>query len=59
MRDIFPCDDADIERMIAVIGAPPDAPMVMLRQELEWADARAHHGLLPRLLGLFMSKAGQ
>lgn len=59
MRDIFPCDDADIERMIAVIGAPPDAPMVMMRQELEWARARVLHGLVPRLLGLFMSRAGQ
>lgn len=59
MRDILLCDDADIERMIAVIGALPDAPMVMLRQELEWADARAQHGLLPRLFGMFMSKAGQ
>ncbi|WP_445810332.1 hypothetical protein [Yoonia sp.] len=54
-----PLDDADIERMISAIGAPPDAPMVMLRQELEWAGARVLHGLVPRLLGLFMSRAGQ
>jgi hypothetical protein len=54
-----PRDDADIERMIAAIGALPDAPMVMLRQDLEQAGARVLHGLVPRLLGLFMSKAGQ
>lgn len=59
MRDMSPLDGADIERMISAIGAPPDAPMVMLRQELEWAGARVLHGLVPRLLGLFMSRAGQ
>ena len=59
MRDMSPLDDADIERMIAAIGALPDAPMVMVRQDLEQAGARVLHGLVPRLLGLFMSRAGQ
>lgn len=59
MRDFIPEEDTDIERIIAAIGAPPDAPMVVVRQELEHAGARAQHGLFPRLTAVFMPKAGQ
>lgn len=51
--------DFDIERMIAVIGAPPAAPLVMMRQQLEREKDTALHGLLLRLLGAFSPKAGQ
>ncbi|ARU01956.1 tripartite tricarboxylate transporter TctB family protein [Yoonia vestfoldensis] len=48
----------DIERIIAAIGAPPDAPLAMPRQDLEQPRAQPQPGLFPRLIGVFMPKAG-
>lgn len=59
MRDFLPEEHSDIERIIAAIGAPPDAPLVVVRQELEHTGVRASHGLFPRLTAVFLSKAGQ
>ncbi|WP_322890108.1 MULTISPECIES: hypothetical protein [unclassified Yoonia] len=59
MRDFLPEEDSDIERIIAAIGAPPAAPMVVVRQELERSGTQVSHGLFPRLIGVFMPKAGQ
>jgi hypothetical protein len=59
MRDFMPEIDSDIERLIAVIGAPPAAPMAVLRQQLERNKGVEEPGLLPRLFGAFSPKAGQ
>lgn len=64
MRDFVSDDDFDIERVIAVLGAPPEAPLVIVRQQLEREKATAQHGaaqhgVLLRLLGAFAPKAGQ
>ncbi len=59
MRDLLPEDDTDIERMVALIGAPPAAPMVVVRQKLERdGDAVAQQGWVPRLLHFFVPRAG-
>lgn len=59
MRDLLPDDDTDIERMVALIGAPPAAPMVVVRQQLERDQSAAvQQGLLPRLLHFFVPRAG-
>ncbi|MFN3661975.1 hypothetical protein [Yoonia sp.] len=59
MRDLMSDENPDIERLIAVIGAPPAAPMAIVRQQLEHGKGDEHHGLLPRLFGAFLPKAGQ
>lgn len=59
MRDFLSDDDLDIERMIAVIGAPPAAPLAVVRQRLEREKDATQTGLLPRLLGVISPKAGQ
>ncbi|WP_019954478.1 hypothetical protein [Yoonia vestfoldensis] len=59
MRDTAHKDDFDIEHMVALIGAPPAAPMVVVRQDLERARAHPQHGFFPRLLGVLTQKAGQ
>lgn len=59
MRDDLNLQDRDIESMVAQIGAPPAAPMSVVRQMLERQKNTAQLGLLPRLLGAFSPKAGQ
>lgn len=51
--------DQDIERLIAMIGAPPAAPMAVVRQHLEHDRNGDQPGFLPRLFGVFSPKAGQ
>lgn len=55
----MPDQETDIERLIAVIGAPPAAPMPVVRQQLERNGNDADHGFLLRLFGVFSPKAGQ
>ncbi|MBR2657424.1 MAG: hypothetical protein IKD58_13240 [Loktanella sp.] len=59
MRENLDLEDRDIESMVAQIGAPPAAPMSVVRQMLERQKDTAQLGLLPRLLGAFSPKAGQ
>jgi hypothetical protein len=58
MRDLLPDDDFDIEHLVALIGAPPEAPMAVVRQKLERDGATASQGFLPRLLHFFVPGAG-
>lgn len=51
--------DQDIERLIMMIGAPPVAPMAVVRQKLEHDKDGEQLGLLLRLSGAFSPKAGQ
>lgn len=59
MRNLVSEKECDIERMVAAIGAPPVAPMNVVRQQLEHEKGTVLHGLLPRLREAFMPKAGQ
>lgn len=59
MRNLTPETDLDLESMIAVIAAPPAAPMAIVRQQLEGDDGKVLQNLLARLLGAFSAKAGQ
>ncbi|WP_322894243.1 MULTISPECIES: hypothetical protein [unclassified Yoonia] len=59
MRDFMSEDDVDIERLIAMIGEPPAAPMKVVRQQLERENSTEHPGLLLRLFGVFSPKTGQ
>ncbi|MBQ1202978.1 MAG: hypothetical protein IIX61_04115 [Loktanella sp.] len=59
MRDHVPDEDCDIERMVALIGAPPAAPMQVVRQQLERDTRITVLRLLPRLRGSVSPKVGQ
>lgn len=58
MRDDVTKDDCDIEMMVALIGAPPAAPMNVARQQLERAKDQTQLCLVPRLRGAIWSKVG-
>jgi hypothetical protein len=59
MRDHVAEDNSDIERMVARIGAPPAAPLKVVRQQLERDPQAASASLFLRLRGAILPRAGQ